>query len=694
MRSRRAWWAYVVLAAEILVFYRRVLFIPGYAIPWDLRFYHYPIAAFAARCLRQGQWPLWDPYIYCGMPVYANLQAQLFYPPALLAIFLSNWLAPDHLVYFLELQLVAHVLAAGLFTYWLLRELELPAVAAVTGATVFQLGAFFASQTQHLGAIDGAAWLPLAMLAVLRLRREFSLLWTGVLALSLAMSILAGFAAVTIVVLGGSVLLAVVLIGFREASWKLVPAVLAAGAWAALLAAIQILPTLELTSRSVAKYRSDFLGTGGGMPLEALVSLVLPNHYSVFDLAHYSLPWNFTFVYAYCGMIGLFLAVLGAVRRSRMSRVFLIVTLFAALAMLGDATPVGRAIFPVLPRILRASIYPEYALALFTLGIAVLAGLGSQKFGTGVLAGVLLAATAADLIAVSANRPMNTASENESPGISRDELEGHREGIARVRRLVDQANPPWRIDTVDDLMTWSSAAMLFEIPDANGNDPFALERYMQVRLSFVANGARWGRYYQVADAHSPVLGLLNVRYLLSRKPVEGLAKVEDIPGSNVYENPSALPRFFLVDRIERVHDMAQALALLRSAQFQPREVAVVEGAPAFASHQDASVLPPVRVLRYEPRAIELETNAPHAAYLVTSEADYPGWRAWIDGSQQPIFTTNVAFRGLPVPAGRHRIEMRFAPPVWRGAMISGIALAALFWCAGSAIISRQRPWTS
>lgn len=694
MRSRRAWWAYVVLAAEILVFYRRVLFIPGYAIPWDLRFYHFPIAAFAARCLRQGQWPLWDPYIYCGMPLYANLQAQLFYPPAILAIFLSNWLAPEHLVYFLELQLVAHVLAAGVFTYWLLRELEIPAVAAVTGATVYQLGAFFASQTQHLGAIDGAAWLPLALLAVLRLRREFSLLWTGVFAFSLAMSVLAGFAAVTIVVLGGSVLVALALIVFREASWKLVSAVIGAGAWAALLAAIQILPTLELTNRSVAKYRSDFLGTGGGMPLQALVSMALPNHYSVFDLAHYSLPWNFTFVYAYCGIIGLFLAVLGAVRRSRMSRVFLIVTLIAALAMLGDATPVGRAIFPVLPRILRASIYPEYALALFTLGIAVLAGLGAQRFGTGALAGVLLVATAADLIAVSANRPMNTASEKESPGISRDELEGHREGIARVRRLVYRANPPWRIDTVDDLMTWSSAAMLFEIPDANGNDPFALERYIQVRLSFVANGARWGRYYQVADAHSPVLDLLNVRYLLSRKPVERLARVEDLPGSNVYENPNALPRFFLVDRIERVQDMEQALAVLRSPQFQPREFAVVEGAPAFASHQDASVLPPVRVLRYEPREIEIETDAPRAAYLVTSEADYPGWRAWIDRREQPIFTTDIAFRGLPVPAGRHRIEMRFAPPVWRGAVVSGIALAALFWCAASAIISRRRSWTS
>jgi hypothetical protein len=37
--------------------------------------------------------------------------------------------------------------------------------AAFLGASVYEMGPFFASQAQHLGAICCAAWLPLMVLA-------------------------------------------------------------------------------------------------------------------------------------------------------------------------------------------------------------------------------------------------------------------------------------------------------------------------------------------------------------------------------------------------------------------------------------------------------------------------------------------------------------------------------------------------
>src|SRR6185369_4006189 len=250
MRARRQWWPYAVLVAEVLLFYRRVLFDFSYVIPWDLRAYHFPMLAFMARSLRAGELPLWDPYSYCGFPIYANLQAQLFYPPTLAVIFLSNWLAPRLLFYFVELQLVGHVLLAGVFTYWLLKRLGLIAVAAATGATVYQLGAFFASQTQHLGAIDAAAWLPLALWSVVSLASEPLLRYAAVLAFSFAMSILSGYSAVTACVLAGAFVLALLYIAFRLARPKLLLYVLGAVIWSVALSGIQMLPTLELTRLS------------------------------------------------------------------------------------------------------------------------------------------------------------------------------------------------------------------------------------------------------------------------------------------------------------------------------------------------------------------------------------------------------------------------------------------------------------
>jgi len=55
----------------------------------------------------------------------------------------------------------------------------------------------------------------------------------------------------------------------------------------------------------------------------------------------------------------------------------------------------------------------------------------------------------------------------------------------------------------------------------------------------------------------------------------------------------------------------------------------------------------VRVIEYTARSVMLESHSPAPAFLVTSEAYYPGWRAFVDGRPERLALTNVAFRGLP-----------------------------------------------
>src|SRR5437667_7583801 len=127
----RSLWPLGVLLAEVLAFYRQILFVPGHVIPWDLRYYHFSIASQVARSFQQGELPLWDPHPYCGFPLYADLTAQVFYPPAVLSILLSNWTGGRHLLYFLELLLVAHVFLAGALAYLLLRRIGLERASAL-----------------------------------------------------------------------------------------------------------------------------------------------------------------------------------------------------------------------------------------------------------------------------------------------------------------------------------------------------------------------------------------------------------------------------------------------------------------------------------------------------------------------------------------------------------------------------------
>jgi len=530
-----------VLLIEVLVFYAPVLFTSGYVIPYDLPGYHLGPAYFTAQCLRAGELPLWDPYTYCGFPLYANPQAQLFYPPAWVFFALSWLLGPGSLLRLLEWQVALHVWLAGLLTYALLRRLGAGLWAALLGATIFQLGGFFASQAQHLGAVCGAAWLPLAWWCVVDLAERFSWRGMAMLAAALAMSTLAGFPAVTIVVFVSCGWLAALQVLLRHARPGLLGAVAAAGLWSGLLAAAQLLPALQLTGLSTAPLRGQWADPqGGGVPLVGLLSLLIPGHNHIFDLKRYSLSWNPTFLYVYCGLPGLTLA-LAALARWRQKRVaaFALLTLLAGVWMLGSSTPVGGYLFAALPDGAKAPLYPEFALAAFVLGMAVLAALAADRvFGRpgGWLAAAVVVLAAVDLTAAGAGRPPNTMAASDASLVSHDEFEGSRETLARLRERVNRRVPPARVDTFDDSSNWAMSAALRAVPTANGNDPLALARYMAVRRIF-APGPEWMRHHHVSALDSPVLDLLSIRYLLTWAPSGEVTlkhakfpKVETLPG--------------------------------------------------------------------------------------------------------------------------------------------------------------------
>ncbi len=675
---------YLMLLAEVLVFWRRVLFSPRNLIPWDLPGYHLPLATFIARSFGNGELPLWDPYTYCGFPFFANVQTQLFYPPAWPFFLLGNVLGHERLLDLLEWQIALHAFLGGVFTYWLLRRLGAARPAATLGATVFQLGAFFASQAQHLGAVCGGAWLPLGWLAIAVLAESFTWRWTAALAISLAMAFLAGFPAVTSVVFVSCFLLALLLTALRRASWKLPAIVALACGWAGLLSAVQLLPTVELMRPSAAASRGFFAGTGGGIPLQGLVSMVIPDYYSVFDLSRYTLRWNPTFLYLYCGITGLLLAVAAVVfRRGPNWLVYALMTLGSGFWMLGETTPLWRAVFPHLPAAVKSPLYAEFAMLSFVLGVAVLAGLGAHEFvarRSSAVASVLTVIVAADLILVSSGRVLNTAPVARDPIVTIRQFEGAAATSEGIRRLVNEASPPWRVEAVDDSMNWASSASVVGAPTANGNEPLALTRILKVRLLF-CDGFPWDRHYVPSILESPLVNLLNIRYVVSWAATDppavlraGFPRVAELPGHRVYRNPDALPRFFLVGRVRGVGGIDEALSVMESPLFRPAAEAVAEGWPGLG-RDVRGAMPPVSVLEYTNRRVVLESQAPVDAFLVSSDTFYPGWRAFIDSREERLVMTNAAFRGLPVPAGRHRIEMRFEPAI----LPYGAAASAAGW---------------
>ena len=698
----------LLLILQPVIFFRHVLINPDFHIPFDIEGFHLPLIAYVARSVRHGIAPLWDPLFYGGMPIHADSQAQVFYPFTWLAILAGNHSQGKNLFYWVEALVPLHMVLAGLFTFWLLRRMSLRLPAALLGATVYQTGAFFASQAQHLGAICCAAWLPLTILAIFEARGHFQVRWIAVLALSTAMTILAGFMATTVVVGVAALLMVGALVASREASWRLLPAVAAGFLIGSMISIVELVPLWHLTQASIASLRANWHLGGGGLPIESLVSFVVPDYHHIFEPTYgYKLPFNYTFLYIYCGVAtALLLALAPFLGRAR-ERIFLAVTILCAIWMLGDHTPIYRSIYIHLPRLLRGSLYSEYALMAFCFFAAITAALVLNRMRRYLPEAALWAIalfTSYDLIHTGSGHSMNQMSGSYRNSNSEYQISGSRDLADRLRELVNQTVPPSRIDYLDYVLGLPEVGPdLLELPTTNGNNPFMLRRMRNLRQIF-CGGNQWERLLPVNRPASPLVSMLNVRWLSATSPLSsdeistaGLESLGSVSGLWIYRNPHALPRFYLARRILSSPDEASTFKILAEQHFDPWKEAVVENVPADRNNLATE---PVTVELYEPNRVVLSVVTSGPAFLASSEVLYDGWEAKVNGRPEPLLMTNGAFRGLALPGGTQKIVMEYHPPLLGIYLVFSCGLAVLAmavvvgdrasWLAKTIVVNRPR----
>jgi len=89
-----------------------------------------------------------------------------------------------------------------------------------------------------------------------------------------------------------------------------------------------------------------------------------------------------------------------------------------------------------------------------------------------------------------------------------------------------------------------------------------------------------------------------------------------------------------------------------------------------------------RIVELERNRLVAEVEAPADGVVVVHEAFFPGWTASVDGEPATLWPVNVAFRGLRVARGRHRVVMEYEPP--RALLWSAVSLLGLLAAAGLA----------
>jgi uncharacterized membrane protein YfhO len=69
----------------------------------------------------------------------------------------------------------------------------------------------------------------------------------------------------------------------------------------------------------------------------------------------------------------------------------------------------------------------------------------------------------------------------------------------------------------------------------------------------------------------------------------------------------------------------------------------------------------IKILKYYPNEVEIETIGNDRGFLVLSDNYYPGWKAYVNGSRKNILRVYYNLRGVYLPQGNSRVTFSFEP---------------------------------
>ena len=346
----------------------------------------YAFREFAAVSLREGNgFPLWNPYLFGGMPYVAAMHGDIFYPTFLLRMILPTDVA-------MTWGFIIHVFLAGLFTFVFLRSLGLGFFGSLVGGLAYMMSGNVAGLVSpgHDGKLFISALLPLALFLVVRGVRDGRQWAWGALAITVGLAVLSPHPQLLQYMLLVCGALGVFL-AFADTGSGALPRATALrrlGASAAAvivgfaMGAIQYLPVREYVPWSPRALGKGWeAATSYSMPPEEMVNFWVPQFSGILDRY-----WGDNLIHFHSEYLGAAVIVLAALAFARgrpaASRkllwFFTGVTIVAVLWALGGNTPFYRLVYALVPgtKFFRA---PSTMLYVVSFGVAVLAAFGAER---------------------------------------------------------------------------------------------------------------------------------------------------------------------------------------------------------------------------------------------------------------------------------------------------------------------------
>lgn len=206
----------------------------------------------------------------------------------------------------------------------------------------------------------------------------------------------------------------------------------------------------------------------------------------------------------------------------------------------------------------------------------------------------------------------------------------------------------YRVTSVSDSAFLNpNVGTFYGISDIKNYDAMLVNDYRNELARYSNNSTTFQAFKSVDKQY---LDLAGVKYIIAASQKE-LAKKLSLNDDNkasypvafegnkfsVFENTNVLPRAFLVNSATAQSTMIEKKDLLSQAENK------------------------AQIIKYEPQNIIMETGSREKATLVLTDTFFPGWKAYVDGSETKISKTESAFRAVDLPSGNHEIIFKYQP---------------------------------
>ncbi len=152
------WAPYAVFGVLAVFLFREFIVSSGLLFGTDVGALGYYARHWYAEMVRSGTFPLWNPYIYGGLPFVDAMHGDIFYPTTIL-----SFIMPAHRA--MGWKIVLHVFLAGVVTFGWLRHLKISRPIATWGGVAYMMAPVLVTLVfpGHDGKLFVTALAPLAL---------------------------------------------------------------------------------------------------------------------------------------------------------------------------------------------------------------------------------------------------------------------------------------------------------------------------------------------------------------------------------------------------------------------------------------------------------------------------------------------------------------------------------------------------